>query len=116
MFGGSVDAEAGVLSESLLVELARKEIARTYGITAAPVMQEVYRWPHAIPQYEMGHVQRVERIERAVSAMPGLFITGYGLRAIGFADAAVNAMRCGERVGAWLRSPVLIPELVGATR
>jgi oxygen-dependent protoporphyrinogen oxidase len=102
MFGGGVDAEAGAMSESELVALARAEIARVYGITAEPVMREVYRWPRAIPQYELGHVQRVDRIERAVAGLPGMFITGYGLRAIGFADAAVNAVRCGGAAGAWL--------------
>jgi oxygen-dependent protoporphyrinogen oxidase len=102
MFGGGVDPDAGAMTETELVALARAEIARVYGIRTAPVMQQVYRWPRAIPQYELGHVQRVERIERGVSAMPGLFITGYGLRAIGFADAAVNAIRCGSAAGDWL--------------
>ncbi|HUO52810.1 MAG TPA: protoporphyrinogen oxidase, partial [Gemmatimonadaceae bacterium] len=103
MFGGQVDPEAGSLGEAELVALAREEVKRLYGITAAPVMQRVYRWPRAIPQYAMGHVARVERIERAVGAFPGLFITGYGMRAIGFADAAVNAVRCGERAAAAVR-------------
>ena len=104
MFGGQVDPVAGTLAEDELVALTRDEIARVYGITAPPVMRQVYRWPKAIPQYTMGHVERVERIERAVAALPGLFITGYGLRAIGFADAAVNGVRCGERAAGAVRA------------
>ncbi|MBK5188471.1 MAG: protoporphyrinogen oxidase [Gemmatimonadaceae bacterium] len=103
LFGGQVDPEAGAMSEAELVALARGEVERLYGFTSPPVMQEVHRWPRAVPHYELGHVQRVQRIERAVAALPGLFITGYGLRAIGFADAAVNGVRCGEGAGKWLR-------------
>jgi oxygen-dependent protoporphyrinogen oxidase len=118
IFGGGVDAAAGAMSEAEVVSVARTEIARIYGITAAPMMEEVHRWPRAIPQYVVGHMPRVERIERGVSGMPGLFISGFGLRAIGFADAAVNAVRCGERVGAWLRTPAAdpAPELAAAPR
>jgi oxygen-dependent protoporphyrinogen oxidase len=104
LFGGELDAAAGALSEAELVALARREVERVYAITAPPTMQTVHRWPRAIPQYELGHGQRVQRIEDAVAALPGVFITGYGLRGIGFADAAVNGVRCGQRVGQWLRA------------
>lgn len=103
MYGGQVDPGAAELDEAELVALAREEVGRLYGITTAPLFREVVRWPQAIPQYEIGHPERVARIERAVAALPGLFITGFGLRAIAFSDAAANGLRCGEDALGFLR-------------
>lgn len=97
MYGGSVDAEAGALPEDQLLVLARAEVARLYGLRAAPRYERVVRWPRAIPQYELGHLDRVARIEQAVAALPGLHVAGNGLHGIAFADAAVSGVRAGER-------------------
>lgn len=98
MFGGSADAAAGTLDEPALLSLAHAEVNRLYGIADDPVFAHVVRWPHAIPQYEMGHLDRVARIERAVAALPNAWITGFGLRGVAFADAASGGIRTGEAV------------------
>ncbi len=96
MFGGAVDPEAGTMSEATLAALARTEMARLYGMTDAPVFEHVVRVPRAIPQYEIGHTARVARIAAAFERLPGLSITGNGLRGIAFADAASDGVRIGE--------------------
>jgi oxygen-dependent protoporphyrinogen oxidase len=102
MFGGAVDALAGALTEGELSALARAEVARLYGITAAPEFVQVVRVPRAIPQYELGHRERVARVERALESLPGLAMTGFGLRGVAFADAAADGVRSGERAVEWL--------------
>jgi len=96
MFGGAVDPEAGALSEAELAALARAEIGKLYGMTDAPVFEQVVRVPRAIPQYELGHGARVARIDDAIAALPGLSITGNGLRGVAFADADSDGVRVGE--------------------
>jgi protoporphyrinogen/coproporphyrinogen III oxidase len=96
MFGGAVDPEIGALSEVELAALARTEIARLYGMTDAPVFEHVVRVPRAIPQYEIGHTARVARIADAIEALPGLSMTGNGLRGVAFADAASDGVRVGD--------------------
>jgi protoporphyrinogen/coproporphyrinogen III oxidase len=96
MYGGAVDPDAGALSESELAALARAEIARLYDMTDAPVFEHVVRVPRAIPQYELGHSARVARITAAIEALPGLSITGNGLRGVAFADASSDGVRVGE--------------------
>lgn len=98
MYGGAVDPEAGALPEDEVLALARTEVARLYGIADAPRFARVVRWPRAIPQYELGHLERVARIEGAVAALPGLAIAGNGLHGIAFGDAAASGVRAGERV------------------
>ena len=43
------------------------------GARGAPLWQEVVRWPQAIPQYDIGHLDRMRRIDAAESAVPGLY-------------------------------------------
>jgi protoporphyrinogen/coproporphyrinogen III oxidase len=105
MFGGAVDPEIGALSEAELVALARTEIARLYDMTDAPVFEHVVRVPRAIPQYEIGHAARVARIADAIEKLPGVSMTGNGLRGVAFADAASDGVRVGdEAVGELRRS------------
>ena len=56
----------------------------------------VYRWPHAMPQYRVGHLDRVEAIERAVDRLPGLVLAGGGYRGVGISDC----VRSGETAAA----------------
>lgn len=96
MYGGAVDPEAGALPAAELSTLARAEVARLYGIVDAPVFEHVAHVRRAIPQYEIGHLSRVARIDDAIAALPGLSITGNGLRGVAFADAASDGVRIGE--------------------
>lgn len=96
MFGGAVDPDAGALAESELAALARAEVAKLYGLTDSPLLEHVVRVPRAIPQYEIGHPARVARIGAAVDALPGLSITGNGLRGVSFADAASDGVLVGR--------------------
>ncbi|MHB1311245.1 MAG: protoporphyrinogen oxidase [Gemmatimonadaceae bacterium] len=102
MLGGAVDPGIGALPEREVLALARAEVERMYGITAAPVFHTVVQWPHAIAQYERGHLERVARIEAAVAGQGGLFLGGSGLHGVAFADAAASGVRCGEQAVAWL--------------
>ena len=102
LLGGAIDQEIGSLDDAEVLALAKGEIARLYGLAAEPVFSEVIRIDGAIPQYEIGHARRVAAVEHAAAAIPGLGITGYGLRGVAFGDAAADGMRTGERIGAWL--------------
>ena len=98
IFGGAADPGVGSLGTAELAALTRAEIARLYGITGEPVFEHVERVPKAIPQYEIGHRDRVAAVERALAALPGVDITGFGLRGVAFADAAADGVRTGERI------------------
>lgn len=102
LFGGAVDPEAGEWTEDELLRVAREEIERLYGIRGEPAFARVVRWRRAIPQYEIGHQDRVAGIERAVAAIPGLYVAGNGLHGVAFSDAAASGMRAGEAAAARL--------------
>ena len=65
-----------------LVALARDEIA-FLGVSAAPLLTLVHRWPLGMPQYVLGHLDRLVRIEAALAAHPGLALAGAAYRGVG---------------------------------
>lgn len=85
--GGAKNAELVNLDDKAMVEMVRGELRDIMGITAEPVLFRVYRWINSMPQYTVGHEERVERIEGLVAAHPGLFLAGSAYRGIGISDS-----------------------------
>jgi oxygen-dependent protoporphyrinogen oxidase len=67
-----------------------------------PEAAAVVRWSRAMPQYEVGHLDRVAGIERALDRASGLFVTGSAYRGVGVADCVRQAHEAAERVRAHL--------------
>jgi oxygen-dependent protoporphyrinogen oxidase len=74
-----------------LIALAKEEV-RLLGTTAEPQLTRVHRWPRSMPQYVLGHLDRVERIEAALAGLPGLAVAGAAYRGVGIPDC----IRSGE--------------------
>jgi oxygen-dependent protoporphyrinogen oxidase len=96
--GGMLDA--GVLAEAddALVARARDELRAALGITAPPLLTRLHRWPASMPQYRVGHLTRVEMIERVSGALPGLSLAGAAYRGVGIADCVRSGEAAAERV------------------
>jgi len=71
MVGGAHDPAASQLSDQELMEVFAEEVAPMYGIQGAPAFQRVIRWPAGIPQYGLGHLDRVARAKRALTDLLG---------------------------------------------
>ncbi len=56
------------------------------GIRAEPVLTRIDRWPRGMPQYTLGHPERLERIDSALSRHPGLALAGAAYRGVGIPD------------------------------
>jgi oxygen-dependent protoporphyrinogen oxidase len=80
VFAGSEE-----LADEDLVALARDEVT-LLGIRAEPVLTRIDRWPRGMPQYTLGHMQRLERIDSALSRHPGLAYAGAAYRGVGIPD------------------------------
>ncbi|RMG47609.1 MAG: protoporphyrinogen oxidase [Acidobacteria bacterium] len=106
MLGGAVDPEIAGADDAALVATVREDLRRLAGITATPVFVSITRWPRAIPQYELGHLDRVRRIEERLSRWPALALAGNGLHGIAFGKAAAAGLRAADRVLEALARPV----------
>ncbi len=90
--GGAKNPEMLSLSEDELIGIVLKELKDIMGIDAVPALTRAYKWPRSMPQYTVGHEQRVGQIEQRVSeAHPGLFLAGSAYRGIGISDNIRNA-------------------------
>ncbi len=72
-------------SDGELIALAQAEL-RLLGFDAAPSLSRVQRWPRGMPQYVLGHPERLEQIESAVADHPGLALAGAAYRGVGIPD------------------------------
>jgi oxygen-dependent protoporphyrinogen oxidase len=86
------------LDDDALTVKVREELAVVCGIRVEPSYAEVNRWWKAMPQYTLGHLDRLAQLEAAVSRYPGLVLTGAGYRGVGIPDCIYNGAAAGERV------------------
>jgi len=74
--GGATDPSATALSEEELAALVHREIAPILKITGVPEKVRTTRYRHAIPQYNLGHLERLQEIQDSIARVPGLRLIG----------------------------------------
>ncbi len=99
MVGGARDPEAVALSEGRTVDLVHGELGRMLGpITGMPKETRLFRHPKGIPQYVMGHPERLRRLEKDLQEFPGLHLLNNAYRGIGVNDCVREAKALAERL------------------
>jgi oxygen-dependent protoporphyrinogen oxidase len=91
--GGVRRAEMLDWDDATLLQAVHQEMVQVLRVRAAPVFHRIIRWPRAIPQYVVGHLQRLTRIEAHLRRWPGLFLSGNAYRGIALSDCAEEAER-----------------------
>ncbi len=69
-----------------LIAVARDEVKQILGITAEPSLAKAYRWNRGMPQYTLGHLERIKMIDRELHQIPGLHLAGGSYRGVGLPD------------------------------
>ena len=85
-----------------LARAVHAELKLALGVAGEPVFSRVVRWPRAIPQYVVGHLDRVARIDVAAARHPGLFLTGNAYRGIALGDCAEQGEAVAAAVAGYL--------------
>jgi len=85
-FAGSTAESIWQLSDEAVVAVVRNELEQILGLRAAPLFARVYKWKSAMAQYGVGHLERLDRIERLRQQLPKLALAGNGYRGIGVPD------------------------------
>ncbi len=102
-FGGTRRPDLVELPDDALLALARTELREVVGVTTEPTLVRVVRGRRTMPQYHVGHVARVERIERRVAALPWLALAGNAYRGVGIPDCVRSGAVAADRVLAGVR-------------
>ncbi len=93
-------------TDAALVALARSELREMLDISAPPTLARVYRWPNGMPQYTIGHLDRLAQIEAGIKQQPGLFVAGAAYRGVGIPDCIHSAEQAAQAAAIYLAQPV----------
>jgi oxygen-dependent protoporphyrinogen oxidase len=102
--GGATNPGAASLSSQELCDLVHREIVPLLQIRAAPVFSHVQVYRRALPQYNIGHTDRLRALERLRAELPGLFFVGNYLRGPAIGNCVELAMSTAEALRSQLKS------------
>ncbi len=86
------------LDDASLIEQVRDFLRRIVGISAEPILVRVYRWKLALPQYTVGHLERMAKLKESLGNVNGLLISGSAYRGIGIPDCIHEGALAAEQV------------------
>jgi oxygen-dependent protoporphyrinogen oxidase len=101
--GGALQPELLDLPDMELCQLAVDELAGLLQISGEPVMTDIARWPRSMPQYHVGHLDRVARIEQMVAQNPTLALAGNAYHGVGIPQCVASAERAAARLTNFFR-------------
>jgi oxygen-dependent protoporphyrinogen oxidase len=107
--GRAGQEEALAADHETLVALAAQEVAARLGVTAPASLTRVRRWPRGMPQYLLGHLERVTRIEARQRDHPGLYLAGNAFHGVGLPDCIASGERAADAATAHLRASGFVP-------
>ncbi|HET9024548.1 MAG TPA: protoporphyrinogen oxidase [Burkholderiaceae bacterium] len=102
--GGRRNPELATAGDAEVRAAVQSELARLLGAAAEPMWSEITRWARAIPQYTMGHLQRIARAEEAERAAPGLYFCANYRGGVSIGDCVKAGHATAERVASQLQS------------
>ncbi|WP_067930829.1 protoporphyrinogen oxidase [Alicyclobacillus kakegawensis] len=104
--GRAGDEQGLTLDDPEIIRRVRQELADLTGITAKPVFARLTRWDKSMPQYTVGHLERLAEVEKELAQrLPGVFLTGAGYRGVGIPDCVAQAQTVAEAAATYLKQP-----------
>jgi oxygen-dependent protoporphyrinogen oxidase len=97
-FGGKAAERLMRCGNDETAAVARMELARILGPLPEPQLTVVRRWPRSLPQYAVGHLERMKKLDERVSALDGLSLLGNGYRGVGVPDLIRDARVAARRI------------------
>lgn len=98
MIGGQRNPELVGRDDAQQLEIARRGVAETMGVTAAPDVTFVKRWRRGIPHYAVGHLARINALFARLQALPGLYLNSNAYYGIGLNDCVAASRDCAAAI------------------
>jgi len=89
--GGAKNEDIVSWEDSKLLAAVQGDMEEVLKIAGAPLVARINRWHKSMPQYTLGHEERLSRIEQGLAKHPGLLVTGSAYRGIGISDCIHEA-------------------------
>ncbi len=103
--GGMRQPEIAGLADAELIDTVLAELGELLDLQTKPDLVEIQRWPRAIPQYELGHQQKMLAVERFEETHPGIFLSGNYRNGISIGDCVLQSGRIADTVRQHCKAP-----------
>jgi oxygen-dependent protoporphyrinogen oxidase len=100
--GGALQPELAELPDDDLGRLALEELRDLLHITGEPILTDIARWPNSMPQYHVGHLERIARIEQLAAHHPNFALAGNAYHGVGIPQCIASGQQAAERIAALL--------------
>ncbi|HJP18462.1 MAG TPA: protoporphyrinogen oxidase [Nitrospinota bacterium] len=101
--GGPKNEDLVFLDDREMEQMIRNELKEIAGIESKPIFTKIYRWEKAMPQYVIGHIDRIKKIEELTAKHPGLYLTGSAFNGIGISDCISTSSKAAEEAISFLK-------------
>ena len=98
MIGGQRNPNLALKSDEELTALAIQGVEETMGITTQPNVTYAKRWERGIPNYRLGHIERMKHLFKALENHEGLYLSANAYHGVGLNDCVANAKKVAESV------------------
>ena len=102
--GGVLDEEILSCSDEEIFARSHRDLARFLNIKGEPVSAWLRRWTHSMPQYQLGHRERVRRILSSLENFPGLYLAGNSYSGVGIPDCIASARTSAAKMSAYMKA------------
>ncbi|MCC7085446.1 MAG: protoporphyrinogen oxidase [Pirellulales bacterium] len=99
--GGALQPEMVYKTDEELILIASEELADLLGITGPPNLSKIFRWHAAMPQYHLGHLDRLQRIKDRIAKHSGLALAGNAFTGVGIPQCIRSGELAGEKVNSF---------------
>lgn len=96
--GGALQSHLFAQDDRTMETSVRQELADLLGVRAEPLFCRIYRHPRSMPQYLVGHQERVRQIETHLSKFSALVLAGNAYHGVGIADCVHSGEEAAERL------------------
>jgi oxygen-dependent protoporphyrinogen oxidase len=96
--GGALQPDMFALEESEMLRRVKQDLRGLLGITAEPLFAKVSQWEKSMPQYEVGHLDRIAAIESELAGLPNLQLAGNAYRGAGIPDCIRSGETAAEKL------------------
>jgi oxygen-dependent protoporphyrinogen oxidase len=104
--GGTLDPALAKLSESEIIAVVHQDLKKTIlrpNTKAEPKAIAVHIWDKAIPQYEIGHLERLATVEAELQKSQGLYVSANFIGGVALGDCIKRSLQEAKKIEAFLR-------------
>ncbi len=102
--GGALQPDMFTLDENEMLQRVQSDLRELLGVEKPPLFSRVTRWPRSMPQYEIGHLDRLHRIDNLLTQLPTLKLAGNAYRGAGIPDCIRSGEEAAEELASCLKA------------